>query len=780
MDRTTNAPVELAIAHVLFIDIVSYSKLTTKEQNAAVATLNHLVQECEPFQAAEKANRLLKIPTGDGMALVFYSSPEEPVRCAVALTKALKQHRELQVRMGVHSGSVSGVVDVTGRANVAGAGINIAQRVMDCADAGHILLSKHAADDLAEYEQWRPMLHDLGTCEVKHGVSVHLVNLSTDAVGNPAVPSKLQAQKRQATKRRWVLLGSAAALVAITTAILLFRPGGGKSIIDRSVAVLPFENLGGKEENASFAGGVHREILLHLSKVSDLKVISRTSVMQYAAGTARNLKQIARELGVSHVVEGSVQRERDKVRVMAQLIDAATDTPIWAESYDRQLADVFTIQNEIAQRISDQLGAKLSPQERLALASTPTHDVEAFDLYTKARVLMDTDPDNFAYADNFRKAVALLEAAAKRDPQFVAAYSALSDANTQLYRDGRQNCEPAKAALKEAKRIAPDAGEAYFAEALIYYYCGRDYNRALATLELAARSLPNDSEIFTLRGLLERRLARWEESLRHFTRAIELNPKNPTPYGHGAGSAWALRRYDESRRILDAAIAAFPAEADSWRPWKGAMALAVDGDVEGARHQLQQIRIKDNKASLDLAFEVPMAERNYPEAEQALAAFANDKGSHRIDTAPAEASWGFATKRIEERRAVWSTMLAEAAEQIKKNPTGRTLDPELRGSALLNAALGNKQEAIDLAKRGVEFFPVSQDGVNGPLMLHALAVVYTWTGEKDLAFETLFVLAKTPGGHIHVGDLKLNPDWDNLRDDPRFNELLAEAAKPLK
>ena len=195
MDGKTKTPVELAIAHILFIDIVGYSKLATKEQNVAVATLNELVQECEPFQTAERADRLLKIPTGDGMALVFYRSPEEPVQCAVALTRALKQDSNLQVRMGVHSGSVSGVADVTGRANVAGAGINIAQRVMDCADGGHILLSKHTADDLAEYERWRPMLHDLGPCEVKHGLNVHIVSLWNETVGNPQTPSKLQEQK---------------------------------------------------------------------------------------------------------------------------------------------------------------------------------------------------------------------------------------------------------------------------------------------------------------------------------------------------------------------------------------------------------------------------------------------------------------------------------------------------------------------------------------------------------------------------------------------------------
>ena len=436
MPGKTTAPVELAIANVLFIDIVGYSKLTTKEQNAVVATLNDIVQQCEPFQRAEKAERLLKIPTGDGMALVFYSSPEEPVQCAVAISRALKEYPAITVRMGVHSGSVSGVVDVTGRANVAGAGINITQRVMDCADAGHILLSKHAADDLAEYETWRPLLHDLGPCEVKHGVKVHLVNLWTDDVGNPALPSKLRAQQHRIATRRWILLGLAAAFLAITTAILLFRPGGEKPITDRSVAVLPFENLSTQEENAVFTGGVHREVLSNLAKVQDLKVISRTSVMSYKAGAARNLKEIARELGVSHVVEGTVQRAGERVRVTAQLIDASTDSPVWTETYDRELADIFAIQSEIAQKITDQLGAHLSAQERTVLAKKPTQNLEAFEYYTRARALIETSPDDFVYNENLTKAVGLLEQAVAKDPQFSLAYSALAEANIQVSAEG--------------------------------------------------------------------------------------------------------------------------------------------------------------------------------------------------------------------------------------------------------------------------------------------------------------------------------------------------------
>ena len=480
MAADSESDFQLAIGHVLFIDIVGYSRLTTREQNAAVATLNQLVQSSEPFQIAEKAGRLLKIPTGDGMALVFSSSPEEPVQCAVALTGALKSHPDLHVRMGIHSGSVSGVVDVTGRANVAGAGINIAQRVMDCADAGHILISKHAADDLAEYERWRPLLHDLGPCEVKHGVKVPIVNLWNEEIGHSRVPTKLKTQRIRVRRRRLIWLGAVAASLAVgTSAFLLWRARENARVsnLTHSVAVLPFESLSANPDNAIFADGVHREVLSNLAKIADLKVISRTSVMHYKSGTDRNLKQIADELGVNYVVEGSVQREASHIHVTVELIDARTDTQAWAENYDGNLSEVLLFQSEIAQRISNQLGAKLSPREITELASRPTQDIAAFESYIRARTLIETrdfddEPEKFV-EDNVR-AVQLLEQAVARDPKFAGAYWALTEANIQLYRAKQPpNLEyraRAEAALREAQRLAPEAGETYYAQSRVTYY----------------------------------------------------------------------------------------------------------------------------------------------------------------------------------------------------------------------------------------------------------------------------------------------------------------------
>src|SRR5437868_9687718 len=332
--------IQLEIAHVLFTDFVGYSKLPINEQRALIDRLNKIVQGTDEFQAAEAAGCLIKIQKGDGITLVFYHSPEAPVECALEISRAPKEHPNLQLRMGIHSGPVSGVIDVTGKANVAGAGINMAQRVMDCGDAGHILLSKHVAEDLEQYPHWQPYLHELGECEEKHGVRVSVVNLYTEELGNPALPEKFSrlppveaavtATPSSASKPavpRWAMIG-AVALILGAVAIGFFLLQSGRSptaatastaIPEKSIAVLPFENLSANQENAFFTDGVQDEILTELAKIADLKVISRTSVMQYKSGVARNLREIGKQLGVAHLLEGSVQRVGGQARVNAQL-----------------------------------------------------------------------------------------------------------------------------------------------------------------------------------------------------------------------------------------------------------------------------------------------------------------------------------------------------------------------------------------------------------------------------------------------------------------------------
>src|SRR5437899_1441262 len=361
----------LAIGHVLFMDVVGYSKLLVNEQREVVHQLNQVVRKTAQFRKSDARGKLISIPSGDGMALVFFESPEEPVQCALEISRLLKNNPRLRLRMGVHSGPVDQVRDVNDRSNVAGAGINIAQRVMDCGDAGHILVSQRVADDLAQDSLWQPHLHEIGEIEVKHGVQLGIVNVYTEELGNPEAPAKVS----QSTPQRSIGQEEGR------------RTAASLPVPEKSIAVLPFENLSADPENAFFADGVQDEILTNLAKIADLKVISRSSVMQYRAPT-RNLRQIANELGVAHLLEGNVQRAGNRVRVSTQLIDARTDAHLWAENYHRPLDDVFAIQSEIAKAVADQPQAKLSPAEKAVIEQPPTADLVAYDRYLRGKKLL--------------------------------------------------------------------------------------------------------------------------------------------------------------------------------------------------------------------------------------------------------------------------------------------------------------------------------------------------------------------------------------------------------
>ena len=386
--------IELEIGHVLFTDIVGYSKLPIHQQRAVVERLNEIVRGTDEFQAAETAGRLITIPTGDGITLVFYDSPETPAECALEISRALKKYPELQLRMGIHSGPVSGIIDATGKANVAGAGINIAQRVMDCGDAGHILVSKHVADDLEEYPHWQPHLHELGECEVKHGVRLSVVNLHTAELGNPAVPERLKAarvaaaalKKRAAFRRLLLDVASLLAVIALIGFLLFhYRRPPARSelpVSEKSIAVLPFDNRSRDPDNAYFADGIQDEILTRLSKIADLKVISRTSTQHYKSAP-EDLHEIGRQLGVAHILQGSVQKSGDIVRVNVQLIKAANDSHLWADTFDRKLTDILSVESEVAKAIADQLRAKLTGEEEQEIAAKPTDNPEAYDAYLR-------------------------------------------------------------------------------------------------------------------------------------------------------------------------------------------------------------------------------------------------------------------------------------------------------------------------------------------------------------------------------------------------------------
>src|SRR5947199_1053249 len=476
MSAEIRKEIQLEIAHVLFIDIVVYSKLSINDQRAAVDELNEVVRASEQFQKAEAAARLIKIPTGDGMALVFYTSPEAPAQCAVEISRGLKEHPRLQLRMGIHSGPVSGVVDVNERANLAGAGINMARRVMDCGDAGHLLLSTHVAEDLEEYEKWRPFLHDLGTFEAKHGVRVSVVNLYDDQFGNATLPRKLETVRKRRARVRWAEVAVALLVLAAIIAafvLLLRRPTrSALAIVEKSIAVLPFENLSRDPDNAYFADGIQDEILTRLAKIADLKVISRTST-QHSKSAPANLSEIGKQLGVAHIMEGSVQKSGDAVRVNVQLIKAANDSHLWADTFDRKLTDIFSVESEVAKAIAEQLRAKLTGQEEKVIAAKPTDNVEAYDAYLRGlaySLKAGNLPPNAIGAQKY------LREAVRLDPKFALAWALLSYVDALGYLTA--NLQPTVPLREEARQAAetaltlqPNLGQAILAKGYYHYAC---------------------------------------------------------------------------------------------------------------------------------------------------------------------------------------------------------------------------------------------------------------------------------------------------------------------
>jgi TolB-like protein/class 3 adenylate cyclase len=564
MPAEVKKEIQLEIAHVLFIDIVGYSKLSINEQRATVDELNEVVRTSEQFQKAEAADKLIKIPTGDGMALVFYTSPEAPTQCAVEISRALREHPRLQLRMGVHSGPVSGVIDVNGHANVAGSGLNLAQRVMDCGDAGHILLSQRVADDLGEYEQWRPLLHDLGACEVKHGVRVTVVNLHADQLGNPQLPKKFQELKKHRARVRWTTTAAALlALAATAGGIAMFSRYRARLALApplKSIAVLPFENLSSDKENAYFAEGIQDEILTRLSKIADLKVISRTSTQHYKSAPG-NLPEVARQLGVAHILEGSVQKNGDAVRVIVQLIKAANDSHLWADTIDRKLTDIFSVESEVAKTIADQLRAHLTGREQQVIAAEPTDNTEAYDAYLRGLAYslkaINTPANSLAAQKYLREAVRL-------DPKFALSWALLSyiDAHGYLI----QALQPTVALREEARQAAetaltlqPNLGEAILAKGYYHYACLKDYDTAVLYFGEARQFLPNSSQVPELLAYVTRRQGKWDLSEEYFNKAEQLDPRNVSLLTHHATLFYTdLRRFPEATRKLDQVLNIIP------------------------------------------------------------------------------------------------------------------------------------------------------------------------------------------------------------------------------
>jgi TolB-like protein/Flp pilus assembly protein TadD len=766
---------ELEIGHVLFMDVVGYSKLLVNEQREILEGLTRVVRESQHFQAAETAGKLIRLPVGDGMALVFFNTHEAPAQCALEIAEALKAQPELKLRMGIHSGPVSGVTDVNDRSNVAGAGINMAQRVMDCGDAGHILLSKRAADDLAQDARWRPQLHELGECLVKHGTPVSVVSLYNDHIGNPQLPEKIKTARRTkaaATLRRRSLFAGIGILLTAALAFLIYKRQPFRSATpepgwEKSVAVLPLENLSEEKENAYFADGIQDELLSDLAKIKDLKVISRTSVMQYKTGITRNLKEIAQQLGVSNIVEGSVRRSGNHMRVSVQLIDALTDRHLWAQNYDRTVADSVTLQGELATQIASEVGATISPQEKARLSVTPTKNTAAYDAYLRGRALEGEWMDDYS---NFQKAAEAYQEAVTLDPNFVLAWVYLSAAHSSLYWNGVDHTPKRLAAAKEAADRAitldPNLPEIHLALGYYRYYALRDFKGALAEFQLAEKSLPNDAGILHAMGLIHRRLGHYDEVIAVMRRAFELDPRNIQSAGILATCYGAKRNFSDAMAVADHILAIEPANLQ-------AISLKLEcfwglENLEGADRFLAKIN-----APVHIRAHQAIAARRWAEAADLLSKVWSDKPPENqrpfilLDIGIVQQHIG----NIAASKATYQQAVQEFTQALAK--VGAEANDELHaGMGSAYAGLGDAPHAISEGQKAMAVHPTSEDPFEGPLQEEAMAQIYAALGNADESIPILKRWVHVPSyTSIAPTFLRIDPAWDRIRDDPRFQEL---------
>src|SRR5438094_2172648 len=791
MSAGSEPDVQFEIGHVLFIDIVGYSKLMINEQTDQIQKLKEIVRSTEQFRLAEAEGKLLRLPTGDGGALVFRNSPEAPVLCALEVSKELKKHPELHVRMGIHSGPVNEVSDLNEQVNIAGAGINIAQRLMDCGDAGHILLSKHVAEDLAEFEEWRPLLHELGACEVKHGAEVFIVNLYGNDAGNPEAPIAFQLMKQRRARHRSIAI--AAALIAvgaiIAGAMWFWRARttapAPSAIPEKSIAVLPFENLSEEKGTAYFAEGIKDEILTKLATVRDLKVISRTSTAKYQS-KPDNLKTVAQELGVSTILEGAVQEAGDKVRVNVQLIDARADTHLWAKSYDRDFKDVLGVENEVSQEIAEALQANLSPSESHALASTRIHDAEAYDFFLRGEYEFH-QADSSGAAEAFDRADAFYRQALARDPNFAEAAAEL--ARSRLYRHWEispltaTQLEEIKSIIDQALTLAPNLPQAHLALGLFFYWGHRQYEAALAEFSRTLELQPNNALARLYRASVYRRRGEWERSLADFQRAEELDPRdawNPTAIGQ---TYQAFRQWKDAERAELRALAIDPHHAPA------ALELLIarfneTGDVGSARRALdgfpeatKGIRttgatgVGDVRAIIGTMVYLDVMERRFTDAFQALEKEVGNNDLGHLRQLAGRAALSVLAGEPEAAKSAGEEALPLLEARLRERPDDTFAMAELSWVYL---ALGRNADALRLSRQAADSISVEKDAVSGPGFQSGLAEIEARAGAPEEAIKRLRRLLSIPAGVVaSIARLKIDPVWDPIRNRPDFQQLLS-------
>jgi TolB-like protein/class 3 adenylate cyclase/Tfp pilus assembly protein PilF len=793
MSPEVKSEVELEIAHILFIDTVGYSKLTINEQRELQDLLNQIVRSTECFRSAEASGKLIRLPTGDGMALVFADDIEAPLKCALEISAQLRAYPQLPVRMGIHSGPVSRVVDVNDRINIAGAGVNVAQRVMSCGDAGHILLSQRVADDLAPYRHWHPFLYDLGECEVKHGHKINIVSFHSDKAGNAGIPRRFQqimrerasARKNLVTRRVKLAVGAIVIAVAMASGVFLLSHRNSATlssqlpIPEKSIAVLPFTNRSDEKANEYLADGIQDEILTRLAKIADLKVISRTSTANYKSEPA-NVHEIARQLGVAHILEGSVQKSGDTVRVNVQLIKATTDSHIWADTFDHALTDVFLVETDVAKAIADQLRLQLTGREERALAANPTTNPDAYDAYMRG-LAYTLKPSN--YSTNVPNAQKYFREAVRLDPKFALAWALLSYTDSVGYIT--LGLEPTAALRDEARQasekaltLQPDLGEARLAVGQYHYACLKDYDTAIQYFEQARRLLPNSSRIPEALAYVARRRGEWDRSEWYFNEAERLDPRNVKVMMEHAFLYDSRRLFAAAQRKCEQILDIVPDDPDTLLeeidiaiaegdlPRAGRLLARLHptaADPEAVKRKIYHAILERRPLDILPWLSEMMAKQDPPST--------NLNGELRFwfgwvqqmaqDHASADQSWRRARDEVE--------LL------LKTQPENQTLIGDL---ALINMALGDKKEALTLAERAIAVNPIEKDAMSGPSGIEILARVAAQLGELDRAVAALQKVVAIPySGPIAVpltpALLRLDPMFDPLRKDERFQKLSA-------
>jgi TolB-like protein/Tfp pilus assembly protein PilF/tRNA A-37 threonylcarbamoyl transferase component Bud32 len=584
------------------------------------------------------------------------------------------------------------------------------------------------------------------------------------------------------TRRNPVVAGMAALLLVLGSAVSVMVWNGEMASHPAAsgIAVLPFESLSPDKENVFFADGVYDGVSTKLAKVANLKVISHNSVAKYRG--ARNTQEIGRALNVAYVLEGSVRRDAGRIHLNAQLIDTRTDAHVWAQEYDRDLNDVFTLQGEIAQKITDQLGAEISSTEKAAIQEPPTTDLVAYDSYLRAKDLINGITFSARAKEDLFQAVQLLDQAVARDPFFFLAYGELAGAHDRIYFLGFDHTEArlkfSETAIQSIRRLRPQSGEMHLALAQHLYWAYQDYDQAIQELAAARRTLPNESRIPLLTGYIDRRQGHWEKSLEAMNRALELDPQNFSILQQISITYEGLRRYKEMAAALDSALAIAPKDIPS-RIRRGETDLEWRGDTKPLRTTIQTILAEDPNAApvvVDLWLAVALHERDYVAAEHALTAM--PAGGCYEENIPFPNSWceGLTARlRGDETaaRAGFASARKELERMLRDQPN---YAQALCALGVIDSALGNKEAAIREGERAVELMPSSKGAVEGPLLIKFLAIIYAWTGDQNRAIERLTEAMKLPGAYLSYGQLRLNPLWDPLRRDPRFQAIVASLA----